>query len=90
MRMNFSRRRNQFKIIADILSVAEKGATKTRIMYRSNLSFYMLERYLRILEERNLIRVEGSKRPPRYFTTEAGRRFLKDYKKLEKMIVQTV
>ncbi|MEM1557858.1 MAG: winged helix-turn-helix domain-containing protein [Thermoproteota archaeon] len=87
MKVNFSRRRDQLKIIADILSVAEKGATKTRIMYRSNLSYSMLERYLSILKERNLIRVENTKTPPRYFTTEAGRRFLRDYKKLERMVI---
>ena len=50
------RRRSSMEIVHRILSVcAEGGCTKTTIMYRSNLSYQQLQRYLSLLFSQQLI-----------------------------------
>jgi len=43
-------------VISDILTVVAKGALKTQIMYRANLSFAQLQEYLDFLLETGLIK----------------------------------
>lgn len=50
----------------------------------------MLERYLSMLRERGLIRVENVESTFKYFTTDKGRKFLREYEKLEKILIQTI
>ena len=49
-------RRSAFEIVHDILSVCDNGGiNKTAIMYRSNLSYDQLCRYLALLSEQQLL-----------------------------------
>ena len=50
------RRRSSMEIVHKILPVCtEGGCTKTTIMYRSNLSYHQLQRYLSLLSSQQLI-----------------------------------
>jgi len=71
-------RRNELEIIADILEAAEVGLRKTRLVYRTNLNFKVLKRYLRKLLEYGFIRIEGRF----YTTTSKGAQFLENYRQL--------
>ncbi len=48
-------RRNDLDICADILTVARAGAKKTHIVYRANLNFKLVRKYLRRLIENGLL-----------------------------------
>lgn len=71
--------RSRVDIIADILKVIkENGAKKTQIMYGANLSYNVLTRYLKMVLEASLIKLENSKRY--YILTDKGREFLERYR----------
>jgi predicted transcriptional regulator len=67
--------RRRFEIIADVISAAEKGAKKTRIMYFANLSYRLLQKYLGDTVKVGFIRESGGG----YESTEKGRIFLERY-----------
>jgi len=81
--------RNRLSIGAAILEAANPVSSKTNIMFRANLSFSLLEKYLDIATEAGFIRYEDSK----YKLTEHGKEFLSKckqfegrYQKAEKML----
>jgi len=75
------------EVIADILTEAVSGATKTRIMYRVGLNFLRFERYFSELLDKNLIaEVENSESYRMYITTEKGEQLLKILKNAEQLI----
>lgn len=83
--MGRAKQRDQLKIIEDILTVALEGASKTQLVYRANLNFRRLRRYLPILAEKGLIAAtEGT--PIRYTTTEKGKDFLSHYRRARKLL----
>jgi len=66
-------RRSAVEIVAQILFVClDVGANKTAIMYRCNLSYTQLQRYLPILCDHKLLAERGS----RFVVTDKGREFL--------------
>lgn len=69
----------------DILTVASKqaGVTKTEIVYQANLNFTRLDNYLPLLFEKSLLRQDENNR---YFTTDNGRAFLDNIKKVFDLI----
>jgi predicted transcriptional regulator len=71
--------RGRLDIIVDILSVASQNAKKTQIMYKANLSYKVLQRYLAEVTEAALIRFESKTRC--YVLTEKGKTFLEEYRK---------
>lgn len=73
-------RRGRFDIAAEILSIATEGVGKTRIMFKANLSYNILVRSLRELQERHLIECVQQEGSIIYRTTEKGRLFLHSYK----------
>lgn len=55
------RRRSAFEIVRQILSVCDHGdVNKTAIMYRSNLSYEQLQRYLALLSAQGLIKKDNT------------------------------
>ena len=69
-------RRNDLDICADILQVARDGAKKTHLVYRANLNFTIVKKYIRRLRENGLLEsING-----RFFTTEKGFEFLEQYR----------
>ena len=79
--------RGRIEIIADILRVVETSAKKTQIMYRANLSFKILQKYLTNIVEESLVSYEDKTKI--YVLTDKGRKFLilyKEYSKSNKYI----
>ena len=70
--------RGRVDIIADILRVAEATVRKTQIMYRANLSYTVLQKYLTELMGASLIAYEDQKQS--YALTDKGREYLTLYK----------
>ena len=75
--------RSRMQIAADILEIAKAGSRKTKIMYLGNLSFDLLQKYLEMLVNYDLLEVHGG--PDKsYIATEKGKQFLEDYYELQK------
>ncbi|MFP3984855.1 MAG: winged helix-turn-helix domain-containing protein [Candidatus Bathyarchaeia archaeon] len=75
-------KRSKIEIMASILERARRGAKKTHIMYHCNLSFGQLQRYLKSLRVRGLVRRETCGSEISYRITEKGQKFLKRYSKV--------
>ncbi|MDH5201044.1 MAG: winged helix-turn-helix domain-containing protein [Candidatus Bathyarchaeota archaeon] len=73
-------RRNDLDICADILRVAKKGAKKTQIVYKANLNFKIVKKYLKRLLENGLL--DSSERGKLFHTTDKGANFLEQYSEL--------
>ena len=52
-------RRNDIDICADILKIARVGAKKTHLVYKANLNFEIVKKYLIRLSENRLIYSEN-------------------------------
>jgi predicted transcriptional regulator len=70
--------RGRLDIIADILRVAKGNAKKTQIMYQANLSYKVLQRYLKEIVDASLISFENTEH--HYVLTSKGHEFLETYK----------
>ena len=70
--------RNRLDIIADVLKAAKNGAKKTWIMYKSNLSYELLNKYLGEILSAELIVFKDEVQ--KFFTTRKGLEFLEMYK----------
>ena len=68
-----SKYRDRLQIVADILSIADARARKTRIMYQANLSYRLLCRYLDEVVHAGLVKPEED---DCYVLTAKGREFL--------------
>lgn len=75
--------RSRVQIAADILEIAKAGSRKTRIMYLGNLSFDLLQKYLDMLVNYELLEIHGSS-DKSYIATSKGKQFLEDYRELRK------
>jgi predicted transcriptional regulator len=75
--MNIKGRKNRrpTDIVADILKACSNGDTKTHIMYKANLSFPLLQKYLGLLLDQRLIFQNTFE----YRISELGRDFLQMY-----------
>jgi predicted transcriptional regulator len=77
--------RSRSEIVRSILEAASagKGTNRTRLMYKSYLSFNHMKEYLRMLQEDGLIACEAGGRC--YRTTEKGIQLLQLQNKLEEI-----
>ena len=66
-----------------MLRVANKGATKTRMMYGAYLSSAQLKEYVEFLTGRNLIRRDDT--TSLYWLTEPGMKFLRASAELDEL-----
>lgn len=73
--------RDRLQIIADVLSAAAEGAKKVHIMYRANLSYALLSRYLKEVVNSGLIALDSG---DRYGLTRRGREFLERFSEYSK------
>jgi predicted transcriptional regulator len=71
--------RTRLEIVADILRVVSGGARKTHIMYKCNLSYALLNRYLEEVLDSRLVRKDDGN--GLYVVTGKGRRFLQRLKR---------
>jgi predicted transcriptional regulator len=79
------RYRSRMDIASDMLRITNDGAIKTRIMYSAFLSFPQLREYLGLLQDRGLVDHVAKDRT--YHTTDKGRRFLKMYDEVGKVLL---
>ena len=73
-------------IIAKILEITKKGARKTQIMYKANLSFTQLNEYLPYLLNKKLISLTCNGNTEIYAITKNGIDFLKKHNELIKLL----
>lgn len=78
----FKNRRTRFEIMVDILTVARKGALKTQIVYRANLNYNRVDKYLSFLERNGLLENHDAI----YATTAKGEEFLHDYSNIKSLL----
>jgi predicted transcriptional regulator len=79
--------RSRDEITARILEAANKGTTKTEIMYEAFLTYDKLSEYCVVLLESGLIEYQRGERT--YKTTEKGLSFLRDHRETECKIART-
>src|SRR5260370_13518848 len=60
------RRRDATRVIYEILSVGEMGASKTNIIFKVNLNHKLAERYTIFLTKKRLLRIQSDSRHKRY------------------------
>ena len=74
-------RRGRLEIARDILMIAKTGARPTELVYKANLNFNILKKYLQEMEEAGLIEVEvipnDKRKTRRYTTTGWGFEFMR-------------
>jgi len=71
--------RGKIQIMADIVDLCKSGIRKTHIMYKGNLSYEQINRYLYELLEKELITQNLDDGVLTYRATEKGRTFLQYY-----------
>lgn len=77
-------RRSDLEVVANMLRVS---GTKTAIMYGANLSYAQTQKYLRLLDDLDLITtVDGTNGRRQYLPTEKGQQFLVVIGKLEELM----
>jgi len=76
--------RSRSEIIAMILQAANKGATKTRIMYAAYLSYAQVKEYLSFLQTKGLLSYEEGTQLFRL--TEKGLHYLSTFDQISDMI----
>lgn len=79
------RYRSRTEIISDILTAANGGITKTKIMYKAFLSFNQLREYLTSMVENDLITYDSLTQV--YRTTPKGMRLLQMSEQLGSMLM---
>jgi predicted transcriptional regulator len=80
--------RSRTEIVGNILDAANGGATKTKIMYKSFISYNQLKEYLSVLIENNLIEYRDGTR--KFKTTEKGLNFLKMHNEIGELLLTTI
>jgi len=77
-----NRKRSGGMIVERVLEVCTHGASKTRIIYQSNLNSTTVKHYLDLLIDSDLIEVDEVDQPERpvYKTTKSGFEFMKSLK----------
>ncbi len=80
--------RSKGRIFADILKAVqeEDKAITTHILYKSNLSYDRLTKYLQNLEEGGLLKRTEERDKTFYEITEKGKRFLSEFQRMEAFV----
>jgi predicted transcriptional regulator len=77
--------RNRIDIVSQILETANGCSTKKiKMMYKANLSYAQLKKYLIVLTENNFLRYDLDTQT--FKTTEKGLRFLETYNQIDDLM----
>lgn len=68
-------RRNSLDICADLLKIARDGAKKTQLVYKANLNFKIIKKYIERLKVNGFLVSKNGY----YITTESGSKFIDQY-----------
>jgi len=77
-------KRTNLEITAEILSFCKQPRTKTHVMYNTNLSWQMLQKYLSQLQSLDLLEVHHS--VTKYATTQKGLKFVEKWRELVELL----
>ncbi len=80
--MAINKNRDSIEILAKILSIANPEAKTTQILYGANLSYSLLQKYVGILMESELLKKDGNV----FYRTEKGLDFVVKYMELKKLL----
>ena len=69
------RKRTRYELLADLLQSSKGGAKKTNLMFRANLSFDLLNKYLKFLLDNGLLEMKDDL----FFPTHAGLVYLQRF-----------
>ncbi len=83
-------RRDKVDIIAEILEVVHNGASKTRIMYKVNLSFAVVNKYLEFMLNSDFLRKISFTNKTIYRSTEKGASFFCKYNQIIQLLCEDV
>jgi len=72
--------RSRFEIMAEILSLCKQPQDKTKVMYGTNLSWQMAQKYLSQLQSWGLLELHHSS--IKYATTRKGLKFVEKWREL--------
>jgi len=78
-----SKKRNRLEVIKDILEVIRNRSGRikpTHILYKSNLSYQMMEEYLTELIQKGFIQEKKTEKSKTYLITEKGINYLQQYR----------
>jgi predicted transcriptional regulator len=85
-------RRSEVEILCDILKTCLGGAAKTRVVYRANLNFTRLNKYVNLLLGMRYLSlsvvcagVNAKEMKMVYSTTDQGKSFLANFVKMQKL-----
>jgi len=81
-----TRKKNEVKVVADILRVAAKGSKETEIMDQCKLDSMSVENYLSALAELSMLTLDD-RNEEQYRTTKKGLEFLNTYHRLRWLLL---
>jgi len=79
-------RRDRLHIMAEIMEAAKGSQLKTRIMYRTNLSFSQVNGYLSFLTKMGFLRVHVENGKKLYETTAKGNIYFENYMEMSNLL----
>ena len=79
-------KRGRLEIIYEILSICHTPVNKTNILYKCNLSFSQLQKYMEYLFSHNLLTTIKEKQRDYYQVTDKGKTYLEEYDKLTNLL----
>ena len=77
-------KRDSLEIMAEILDLCKQPQNKTRVMYRTNLSWIMVQKYLSKLHSKGLLEVHHSS--TKYVATLKGLKFVEKWRELVELL----
>jgi predicted transcriptional regulator len=81
------RRRGEVQILIDILTLSLKGVKATHLMYKSNLSYSTLRKYLSAALKQNLVKkVCNDDGSVVYYITDKGKLILERLKEINQIM----
>jgi CheY-like chemotaxis protein len=82
---SLTQKRTTIDVIADILQNSLNGIGKTTLVFKSNMNFKRIEKYLVFLLAKGFIRIDQEEK---YTTTEDGKRLLKAITELKALLTK--
>ena len=79
--------RPKVQIMAEMLGLCREPQSKTHVMYETNLSWEMLQKYLSHLESLGFLEIQ--QKPRKYVTTQKGLQFVSRWKDVIDLLLPT-
>ncbi len=87
---NYPKRRDKLVIMAEIVSIAKKGTSKTHIMFKANLSFSQLNQFLTLLSQTSLLEKSACDGRVIYRATQKGLDFMERQQQIMDLLNEDV